>query len=79
MENPDCIEGGKGGGGLDKRALFLFQGGAGLNFRPGPNFIELLILSRKYCLTMFCLAEMSRKPVTNCTCDMVFWLVTLFW
>ena len=30
--------------------------------------------SRKY----FCLAEINRIPVTNCTCDIVFWLVTLF-
>ena len=35
-------------------------------------------LSRKYCSTIFCLAELSRTPVTNFTCDMVFWLVTVF-
>ena len=40
----------------------------------GPNFIELL--KQKILLNIF--PEMSRTPVTNCICDMVVWLVTLF-
>ncbi len=31
---------------------------------------------RKYCLTIFCLAKMSRIPVTDTTRDLVFWLVS---
>ena len=43
--------------------------------QPGPNFIELL--QRKILLAIFQLSK--NKQDTSCTCDMLFWLVTLFW
>ena len=51
--------------------LVLFK-----HLRPGANFIELL--KQKILLNSCLLSELSRTPVTNCTCDMVVWLVTLF-
>ena len=38
------------------------------------HFIELF---KQTLLLIVYLAEMSRSPVTNCTCDLVTWLVTL--
>ena len=56
--------------------VFLWQKHKPHN-RPGSNFIELL---KQTILLVSCLlAEMSRIPVTKCTCDMVVWLVTFFW
>ncbi len=43
----------------------------------GP-IIELLE-QKKLLNNFLLLAEMSRIPVVDCTCDMIVWLVTLFW
>ena len=45
------------------------------------KYLLLLLLLLLYfkLLTSFCLEDMSRIPVTNCTCDMVVRLVTLLW
>ena len=51
-----------------------------------PHFIELFtqkilrnicLQSRKYGVTLVCLAEMSRIPATKGACDSVVWLVVV--
>ena len=50
-----------------------------MNLSSGPKFTELLwqeIVLNHYLLLK---ATMNMIPATNGTCDVVFWLVTVFW
>ncbi len=55
----------------------LYQQDSKAYWYQGPIFIQPL--KQKIVLRNFFYAQVSRIPVTDCTCDMLFWLVTLFW